>query len=142
MGSTRLASPTSTADTSYNSVLSSVLLVGDPLRFNLGTPAEVWSSMRRTWEYSPSSERIIQDITALPRVLKVIIEAKGCVVHDEFFRSGRRALDAVGRIDGKARTLAHAPRKRQRRDTMEARPYHPSLECCRSKFKSGELEWN
>ena len=127
------------ADTTRNSTLSSVLPHTDERRFKLGTPAEVWWSMARTWEYSPSSERIVEDISALPRVLDVIIEHKGCVVPDLFLRSGRRALTAQERQDGKAGAVINAPRKRQRKATLEGRKCHHTLECCRELLKSGEV---
>ena len=38
--------------------------------------------MCRTWEYCPTSERIVEDITRLPLVLDKIIEHKGGLVPD------------------------------------------------------------
>ena len=66
--------------------------VGDTRRFEMGTPAQVWSTMSRCWTVAPTSARIIEDIDALPGVLEKIIAANGCVVHDEFLRTGRRVL--------------------------------------------------
>ena len=37
-------------------------------------------SSSRDWEIAPTSERIVEDISALPRVLDKIIEARGAVV--------------------------------------------------------------
>jgi hypothetical protein len=56
----------------------------------MGTPKEVASSLIRAWEIEPTSERIIEDIRAFPRVLQVIIDRDGVVVPDLFLRSGRR----------------------------------------------------
>ena len=39
----------------------------------------------------PASERIVQDILDLPRVLGKNIEANDCVVHGEALRNGHRA---------------------------------------------------
>ena len=55
----------------YNAALSSVYGIDDPRRFNLGTPRQVFDSLRRAWEVAPTSERICEDIERLPRVLKV-----------------------------------------------------------------------
>ena len=52
--------------------------------------------------------RIIEDVMALPRVLEVIIAARGCVVQDEEFRDlrhGRRG-EGVGSKGRKKRPLA------------------------------------
>lgn len=55
----------------YNAALSSVYGIDDPRRFNLGTPRQVFDSLRRAWEVAPTSERICEDIERLPHVLKV-----------------------------------------------------------------------
>ena len=54
-------------------------------------------------------------------VLDKIIAAGGCVVPDEFLRTGRRAMRADG-----TKALGGKARKRQRIETLEARP-HPEL---------------
>jgi hypothetical protein len=67
----------------------------------LGTPKEVALSLRTAWQVEPTSERIVEDVLALSRVLTKIIEANGCVVFDEFLRS------------------------RQRKQTLKLPPIHP-----------------
>ena len=77
----------------------------DPRRFHLGTPAQLLSSIERTWRVTPTNERIIADIELFPNVLDKIIEARGCVVQDEEFRglrSGRRA-EGSGQLAPKVR---------------------------------------
>ena len=77
----------------------------DPRRYHLGTPAQLLSSIERTWRVTPTSERIIADIELFPNVLDKIIEARGCVVQDEEFRglrSGRRA-EGSGQLAPKVR---------------------------------------
>ena len=39
--------------------------------------------MNRCWEVSPTSERLVEDMVALPRILKVLIEHQGIVVPHE-----------------------------------------------------------
>ena len=56
----------------------------------MGTPDQVWSSITRCWSMEPTGERIVEDILALPRLLDMIIANKGCVVKDEYLRTGRR----------------------------------------------------
>jgi hypothetical protein len=68
----------------------------------------------------PTSDRIVEDIMAFPRGLNKIIENKGCVVEDEFLRSGRRYL----RSDEKS-MCKNKPRARQRISTLKSRPVHP-----------------
>ncbi len=50
--------------------------------------------MRRSWTLEPTSSRIVEDVLAFQRVLRLIVEAKGCVVPDEATRHGRRARKA------------------------------------------------
>ena len=59
---------------------TSLYPAGDPRRFNLGTPPELFHSIQRTWAVAPTMRRIIEDVMALPRVLDVVIVARGCVV--------------------------------------------------------------
>lgn len=94
--------------------------IGDPRRFNMGTPSEMWRTMERVWEIEPTSERIVEDILAYPMVLERIIAAKGCVVKDEFLRTGRRARRADDKGDCK-----HKPRAKQRKVTLRFPPIHP-----------------
>jgi hypothetical protein len=47
-------------------------------------------AMKRAWMVAPSSQRIVDDITALPRVLKVLIDNEGTAVDDLATRSGKR----------------------------------------------------
>ena len=44
--------------------------------------------MSRYWEVAPSSTRIVDDILALLRVLRLIVAADGCAVADNNLRSG------------------------------------------------------
>lgn len=71
---------------------TSVLPIGDPRRFNLGTPNEVFRSIERAFAVAPTSKRIAEDILALrqPLVLDIFIEYEGCMVPDEALRHGRR----------------------------------------------------
>ena len=48
--------------------------------------------LAKTWvKCAPTSEFFVQDVMHMGEVLDKFIEAKGCVVPDEFLRSGRRA---------------------------------------------------
>jgi hypothetical protein len=91
-----------------------------PKRFKMGTPNEIWSTMERCWEVEPTSERIIEDILALPQILEKIIAANGCVVHDLFLRNSRRHRRADGKGD-----CDRKPCRKQRIATNIARPCHP-----------------
>jgi hypothetical protein len=80
--------------------------------------------MEKTWmEFAPSSERVIEDVDRMLVVLDKIIAAGGCVVPDEFLRTGRRAMRADG-----TKALCGKARNHQRTETLEARPHHPELE--------------
>jgi hypothetical protein len=60
-----------------NVLVTSWLPLGDKRRFDNGTPAELSSAIRRTWQQHPLPERIVEDMTRLPVVLDKIIEAEG-----------------------------------------------------------------
>ena len=104
----------------YHSSLTSVYPVGDKRRFEMGTPKELWRTMTRCWEIGPTSERIVEDIEKLPRVLELIVEAEGCVVPDLAFRNGRRWR----RADDKG-FCKMKPKTRQRKLTNTNRICHP-----------------
>ena len=105
----------------FNHSLACVYPYGDKRRiFGKGTPKEVWYLMSECWKHcAPRPEQIKEDILGWERVNLKIIAAKGTMVPDENFRSGRREL----RIDGKAGPGGSArretkARKRDRKDTV------------------------
>ena len=110
--------------TSLNAALASSLDRNDPLRAEwlLGTPNQVWVSMSKTWTHSPTNDRIKEDIEHFEEVLKRIVEAKGCVIADEFLRRGRRERRSDGKGDRKNKA-----RKRQNKATHKATEHHPDL---------------
>ena len=100
----------------------------DPRKFILGTPTDVWDTMMRCWQTESTSDRVIADIEDWPRVLQVIVEAEGCVVHGEAVRSGHRyqGLDGKGVMKSKLQN-------RGRVDKLHGRPVHPdAIEAFRS----------
>eukprot|EP00966_Prymnesium_polylepis_P328428 7384231-Prymnesium_polylepis.1 len=48
--------------------------------------------MERLWDILPSSERIVEDISALPVAISKIIAARGAVVPELDNRKGRRSV--------------------------------------------------
>ena len=119
----------------YHISLISVYDKDDPRRFKTGKPEEMWSTMIRSWEMEPTSESIVQDIQKFPEVLRKIIAHRGCVVHDEYLRTGRRERSK----DGK-RILKHKPRFSQRKETMKMRPTHIDAIEARNMIISGAFE--
>ena len=91
--------------------VTSSYAIDDPRRFKLGTPAEVFNTLKRCWTIAPTSDQIVEDIMGFDRILEKIIESEGCVIPDEFLRTGRRARSASGAV------LKKNPSKRQRIDT-------------------------
>ena len=55
----------------------------------MGTPKQVWKTLTRCWDMALSSERIIDDVIALPHVLRNLVVTEGCVVADIDLRSGK-----------------------------------------------------
>ena len=81
--------------------------------------------MEQTWAVvsALSNARITEDISGLERVRDKIIEAKGCIVPDENFLTGRCARKIHG--EGGRKTKL---RKRDRKSThLLDLPVHPAL---------------
>jgi hypothetical protein len=93
-------------------------------KWDMGRIGALWACMEKTWmELAPSRKRVTEDADRMLVVLDKIIAAGGCVVTDEFLRTGRRAARAD---DTKA--LGGRFRKHQRTKTLEARLHHPDFE--------------
>ena len=110
----------------FNCALAWHYPYGDARRiFGQGTPKEVWHLMEQTWTVVgvPTNARITEDISGWERVFDKIIEAKGTIVPDENFRTGRRARKMHG--EGERKTKLH---KRDRKTThLLDLPVHPAL---------------
>ena len=104
----------------YHKALTWDLPIRDPKRFGNSTSAEGWSTMQRIWSIEPRSERIVQDISDLERIVDKIIEVNGKVIYGEALRSGRRHI----RLDGKGH-CKQTPSTCQRKSTLRARLLHP-----------------
>ena len=107
---------------SLNLSLASVFPFGDPHRiFSQGTPKEVFKLMKDTWEHcAPTRERMEEDMLNWSRVCDKIIEAKGVMVPDMNFRSGRRLL----REDGKATAGPQGSLGKQKPERETASPLY------------------
>ena len=106
----------------YHVALTSCLEVGDPLKFKMGTPAEVLQTLMLCWAIAPSGPRIVEDISALVRVLEKIVENEGACLLDEFYRSGRREMSMFGQ-----RELTSRPRTHSRIATLAPLAVHVSV---------------
>jgi hypothetical protein len=99
----------------FNCALAWHYPYGDPRQiFGQGTPKEVWYLTEQTWAVvgAPSNARITEVILGLERACDKFIEAKGCIVPNENFRTGRRAQKVHGE-EGRKTKL----RKRDRKST-------------------------
>ena len=111
---------------SLNCSLATVYPQGHPMRerWNMSKPKELFECMKRTFmECAPSGARVVEDVERITDVLRKIIEAKGGVVPDEFFRTGRRGRRSDGTGD-----LTRKPTMRQRKNTIKAQPHHRELD--------------
>ena len=66
---------------------------------------------------------MLKGVLKVDKVLRVIIEAEGAVLPDDFYRTGRRCR----RVDAKG-DCEHKPAKRQRKETLVAEACHPTIE--------------
>mmetsp|Transcript_41321 Transcript_41321/g.113690 ORF Transcript_41321/g.113690 Transcript_41321/m.113690 type:complete len:84 (+) Transcript_41321:1174-1425(+) len=74
------------------------------------------SSAPATWEHTPTSERIVEDIDKWPRAIAAIIAAKGCIVPELDERKGRRKTTPMVMLHPDA-----ASANKERRDAYMAK---------------------
>ncbi len=76
--------------------------------FKMGTPAEVLQTLEWCCAIAPSGPRIVEDISALVRVLEKIVENEGACLLDEFYRSGSREMSMFGQRELTSRPRTHS----------------------------------
>jgi len=114
------------AAVALNCSLASFHPRGHPLRekWSMAKVDTLFAAMNETWLHcAPTGARMLEDVAKIEPVLEVIVAAKGGVVADEFYRTGRRCRRADDKGD-----CARKPPKRQRKETLVAKPCHPELE--------------
>jgi len=74
----------------WNVAATRTLPRDDPTRFCLATPSSCFDAVCRTWEYAPTSERIVQDIERVFIAIDDVVEAGGITVDFAELRHGRR----------------------------------------------------
>ena len=115
----------------FNHALACVYPYGDARRiFGQGTPNEVWHLMNECWIHcAPAPERIKEDILGWKGVAQQIVDAKGAMVPDLDFRSGRRLLRINNKTGSNGSTMRKTKAKeRDRKDTVaQELTCHPQL---------------
>ena len=113
-----------------NVVATSSLPIDSVDRYAMGTPNELSSALRRTWEYCPTSERIVEDVSRLPWVIDQIIAHEGGLVPDF-------ECEHKGCSKRKRKAPASGP---QSHSVGASRAYHPPPEVAEAmKLKREEL---
>ena len=59
-------------------------------KFDLTTPASAWSAVERSWQYAPTSARIVEDIDRVYNAIEEVVKAEGEAVDFTELRHGRR----------------------------------------------------
>ena len=77
-------------------------------------------TIKRCWEISRTSERIVHDILDFPNVLRKVIEVGGPVLPECTLRHGHRAL-----CHDKTRALKNKLKTSQRIESNREKPIHP-----------------
>ena len=85
---------------------------GHPDRFDLTTPHSAWSAVSRTWEYAPTSERIVQDIQRVFNAIDMVVDARGKSVDFAELRHGRRLEEhqRASRVSRRSKKLSSKPK--------------------------------
>lgn len=73
-------------------------------KFSIGTPKLAWSAMVRTWEHSPTPERIAEDIMRWKKSLQEVVRVEGISLDHGVLRHGRR-LEEQSKIKRKQKAL-------------------------------------
>ena len=114
--------------------LTSVYEHGDVQRFNFGTPDQVWSTLQRVWEVSPTPDRVKEDILAIRGRIGKIIEFQGALCPDEEFRGLRNGRRYVS-LKNANLILQQKPRKSGRKSTLA----NYNLNCHRDGIRAMEM---
>ena len=104
-----------------------------PDKFCIGTPASAWKAMVRTWEHSPTSERIVEDIQRWQTSIRDVVEAEGISINWHLLRRGRR-LEEHRKYKRKQRSAAVA-----KAGQIEKMPIHVSARNVYNAFLNIDL---
>ena len=91
-----------------NVVVTNKLPRGHPDKFDLTTPKSAWDAVCRTWRYSPTSDRIVEDINRVFCAIEEVIKARGAAVDFKTLRHGRRLEE---HIRSRRRASQHSEKK-------------------------------
>ena len=86
-----------------------------------------WDDVRRTWEHSPTSERIVQDINRVFTAIDQVVEARGVAVDFKTLRCGRSLRE---HRDDHTIVLARARFFRTKNDLDMIEGLHPLAKQC------------
>jgi hypothetical protein len=98
------------ASLALNCSLESLRPFGHPLResWSIGQVGTLFATMDEVWQHCAlTGARMSEGVLKIEEVLRVIIEAEGSVVPEEFYRTGRRCR----RVDAKG-DCEHKPAKK------------------------------
>ena len=59
-------------------------------KFSIADPGKCFDAMRRTWEHSPTSDRIVEDILRFRSSVEEVVQHEGIAVNWKKLRHGRR----------------------------------------------------
>jgi len=111
--------------------LTSVYPITDKQRFHFGTPKQVWSTLTRVWEVSPTPDRVKEDIMAMRGRIAKIIEHRGALCPDEEFRGLRNGRRYVA-LNNPLITLRQKPRASARKETLAEYKFICHSHCIRA----------
>ena len=107
-----------------------------PDRFDLTTPSSAWSVVSRTWEHSPTPERIVQDIQRVFLAIDQVVEARGRAVDFVELRHGRRLMEQREQVRAERRSA----QIRRKKKFGDVKGLHPVSRRCIADFFDLTLE--
>ena len=106
----------------------------DPRKFWFNTPKRAFHSLARTWEFSPTSDRIVEDIFEFFNSIDAVVESEGTFVELNL-RNGRRLLNFAPTKEAKNKKKKRKRLSRKSDASVDKmKDLHPHADWCGKKM--------
>lgn len=112
-----------------NVSLTRMLPDEDRRKFWFNTPKRAFHSLARTWQYSPSGPRIVEDILEFFESIDLVVESKGVYV-DLNVRNGRRLLNFSEGSPAQTIHKRSRPMRTKEASIKKLNDLHPDTKWC------------
>ena len=109
----------------FNVAATAHLPSDNPEKFKLGSPLDCWDAVVRTWEYAPTSDRIVEDIDRVFTAIDQVVDARGIAVDFKLLRHGRRLREHQDAAARKSRSQRRSDAKKNATSLDTITGLHP-----------------